>query len=128
MIDNIFLEKTNSTPYISFDISNGLFEIKGNSIPEDPIEFYTPVWNWLEEFSREPIPGITMNVDLEYFNTSSAKCIHKIFKILEKMNKEREDVDVIINWYYNEEDEDMFDAGRGYEDFIKIPFLLIRKN
>jgi hypothetical protein len=62
-------------------------------------------------------------VQLEYFNTSSSKCILDVFKKLEAINKGENDV--LINWYYEEDDEDMLEAGEDYESIIRVPFKMI---
>ena len=64
-----------------------------------------------------------MNVQLEYFNTSSSKCILDVFKKLESIQKGKQEV--IINWYYEEDDEDMLEAGEDYESIIRVPFKMI---
>jgi len=64
-----------------------------------------------------------VNVQLEYFNTSSSKCILDVFKKLEAIHKSGNEV--IINWYYEEDDEDMLEAGEDYESIIRIPFKMI---
>ena len=64
-----------------------------------------------------------MNIQLEYFNTSSSKCILDIFKKLELIYKKGSKVQ--INWYYEEDDEDMFEAGEDYQSIINIPFSMI---
>ncbi len=33
--------------------------------------------------------------------------------------------EVIINWYYEEDDEDMLEAGEDYESIIRVPFKMI---
>jgi hypothetical protein len=63
-------------------------------------------------------------VQLEYFNTSSSKCILDVFKKLESIHKSG-DKEVIINWYYEEDDEDMLEAGEDYESIIRVPFKMI---
>ncbi len=64
-----------------------------------------------------------MNVQLEYFNTSSSKCILDVFKRLESIVNNGHDV--IINWHYEEDDEDMLEAGEDYQSIIKVPFKMI---
>ncbi len=32
---------------------------------------------------------------------------------------------VEVNWYYEEDDEDMFEAGEDYQSIINIPFKMI---
>ena len=33
--------------------------------------------------------------------------------------------DVVIFWYYEEDDEDMLEAGEDYESIIRIPFKMV---
>ena len=62
-----------------------------------------------------------MNVQLEYFNTSSSKCILDVFKKLESVTGS----EVSVKWYYEEDDEDMLEAGEDYEAIIDLPFEMI---
>ncbi len=66
---------------------------------------------------------VKVNIQLEYFNTSSSKCILDVFKKLEKINSGGSTV--IINWHYEEDDEDMLEAGEDYEAIINVPFKMI---
>ena len=122
-MESIALEGTPKTPTVNMDGATGIVEIKGRSIPENSIEFYRPLVEWLEEYSKEPQQITTVNIQLEYFNTSSSKCILDVFKKLEAIKKARNEV--IINWYYEEDDEDMLEAGEDYESIIRIPFKII---
>ncbi|MDX9697003.1 MAG: DUF1987 domain-containing protein [Bacteroidales bacterium] len=122
-MESISIEGTPKTPSVSFDANTGIIEIKGRSIPENSIEFYRPLVEWLEEYSKEPQKLTTVNIQLEYFNTSSSKCILDVFKKLETIKKAKNEV--IINWYYEEDDEDMLEAGEDYESIIRIPFKMI---
>jgi len=122
-MESISIEGTPKTPTVNFDAGTGLIEIKGRSIPENSIEFYRPLVEWLEEYSKEPQKLTTVNIQLEYFNTSSSKCILDVFKKLETIKKARNEV--VINWYYEEDDEDMLEAGEDYESIIRIPFKMI---
>ena len=122
-MESIFIEGTQKTPSVKFDGKTGIIEIKGRSIPENSIEFYKPLVDWLEEYAKKPIEKTQVNVQLEYFNTSSSKCILDEFKKLEAIHKAKHDV--VINWYYEEDDEDMLEAGEDYESIIRVPFKMI---
>lgn len=122
-MESLLIEGTQKTPLINFDYDKGVLEIKGRSIPENSIEFYKPLVDWLEEYSNEPKDMTTVNVHLEYFNTSSSKCILDVFKKLENIHKNNKAV--AINWYYEEDDEDMLEAGEDYESIIRVPFKMI---
>lgn len=122
-MEALLIEGTQKTPTVQFDPEKGVLEIKGRSIPENSIEFYKPLVDWLEEYSSSPSNKTIVNVHLEYFNTSSSKCILDVFKKLETLHKGNNDVQ--INWYYEEDDEDMLEAGEDYESIIRVPFKMI---
>jgi hypothetical protein len=121
-MEPISIAGTPKTPTVNFN-SNGKIEIKGRSIPENSIEFYDPLVKWLEEYLSNPAELTEVNIQLEYFNTSSSKCILDVFKKLEAIYKSGNEV--IINWYYEEDDEDMLEAGEDYQSIIKVPFKMI---
>ena len=122
-MDPISIAGTPKTPTVKFDSSQGLIEIKGRSNPENSIEFYKPLVDWLKEYAKDPGDKTIVNIQLEYFNTSSSKCILDVFKKLEAIHKSKHDI--TINWYYEEDDEDMLEAGEDYESIIRIPFKMI---
>jgi hypothetical protein len=122
-MDPIKIEGTRKTPEVRFDSETGMIEIEGRSIPENSIEFYKPLVDWLDEYSNNPTKKTVVNIKLEYFNTSSSKCILDVFKKLETIFKNEQDV--VINWYYEEDDEDMLEAGEDYQSILKIPFKMI---
>jgi hypothetical protein len=122
-MESLIIEGTPKTPNVNFDISKGILAIKGRSIPENSIEFYKPLVDWLEEYAQNPNSKTQVNVHLEYFNTSSSKCILDVFKKLEAIHKNKYEVQ--INWYYEEDDEDMLEAGEDYESIIRVPFKMI---
>ena len=122
-MEPIAIEGTAKTPTVKFDASGGIFEIKGRSIPENSIEFYKPLVDWLDEYAKNPQPKTEVKIQLEYFNTSSSKCILDVFKKLEAIHKGKSEV--TVNWYYEEDDEDMLEAGEDYESIIRVPFKMI---
>ena len=122
-MDTIFIEGTPKTPNVSFDGEKGALLLKGRSIPENSIEFYKPLVDWLDNYSGTPQPKTVCDVQLEYFNTSSSKCLLDLFKKMENMNSNGNEI--IINWYYEEDDEDMLEAGEDYQSIINVPFKMI---
>lgn len=52
-----FLKKdTPKTPLIQMEYESGYFLISGRSIPENSIEFYRPLFEWLDEYNTKPQP------------------------------------------------------------------------
>lgn len=124
-MNSLIIEGSPKTPSINFDGNEGSFLIGGRSIPENSLDFYKPVMEWLDFYIVEPRETTTVNIKLEYFNTSSSKCLLDVFKKLEILFKRGEKVS--INWYYEAEDEDMLEAGEDYQSIIKIPFTMIEE-
>jgi hypothetical protein len=122
-MSNLNIEDSIKTPSITLVADSGVLEIKGKSIPENSIEFYRPVFEWLDAYSLAPAPKTEFKVRLEYFNTSSSKCLLDIFRRLETLSLSGKS-QVKVSWYYEADDEDMMEAGEDYQALVKIPFEL----
>ena len=121
-MDNYTLTPTAKTPRLYFNSASGDFEISGRSIPENSIEFYRPLMEWLDNYVEQPHAETVLTVNLEYFNTSSSKCLIEMFR---KLEKAAEKAQVKILWHYEEEDEDMLESGEDFKKMIKVPIELI---
>jgi hypothetical protein len=120
-MEDINIQGTPKTPGVEF--KPGSLLIQGRSIPENSIEFYKPLIDWISEYSQQKEEATSVDIKLEYFNTSSSKCILDVFKRLEGVKQNG--TEIHINWYYEEDDEDMLEAGEDYEAIINIPFKMI---
>lgn len=121
-MENLIIQAGPKTPFINLDKA-GLIELKGKSIPENSTEFYQPVFQWLDGYASEPDASTKVLVQLEYFNTSSSKCILDIFRRLEAIHKSGKS-NVSIAWLYEEDDEDMMETGEDYSSIVKVPFVI----
>ena len=52
-MDNIFIKQGTRSPEVIFDFSQNIFEIKGESYPEDVNEFYGDIMDKLEKHLSE---------------------------------------------------------------------------
>ncbi|PCI25321.1 MAG: hypothetical protein COB67_10800 [SAR324 cluster bacterium] len=124
-MDNLQIDATKFTPQIFFDVTSQVLEIRGKSYPENTAEFYEPVFEWIKRYLVEigNIP-FTVNIQLDYFNSSSSKVLMDLFDLLD--NKAREMSEVTINWYYDEEDDIFLEHGEEFqEDLDFVDFNLI---
>ena len=125
-MDSIRIKGSRDNPTIICDANEGLIEIKGVSIGEDPlVQIYNPIYNWLQEYQKNYQPETIVNIQLEYINTGSTRSLLLIFKLLKTMQLENEDANIVINWYYKDNDEDMYETGENYEEMVKLPFNYI---
>jgi hypothetical protein len=121
-MDDIVIKGTSETPTIEFNSKEGYLLIKGRSIPENSIEFYDPLLKVLERYNDRPSPFTKVDFQLEYFNTSSSKCILDILKQLQNIHLGN--AEVAINWYYEEDDDEILEIGEDYSNIINVPFNL----
>ncbi len=122
-MENLLIEGTEDTPSVIFDLEQGIYEISGRSLPEDVVEFYTPVMNWLDQLEEEPVADIEFSFKLEYFNTASSKLILDVLLKLDEIFQDGTSMNV--RWYYYEMDEDLMEAGEEYAELIEIPVELV---
>ena len=120
MLEPINLEKTKNSPEIILDRDASIFKIAGRSIVEDPKEFYTPIYNWLEEYIKSPLDETDFIFDLEYFNSSSARQIMQLIMLLEKIPETGKKVKV--SWMYEEGDEMSKERGDEIKLVSKLNF------
>ena len=87
-MDTIFyIESTEVSPEIKFDLQQDLFLVKGRSMPEDSEGFYQPVIEWLKANAVGINRNINFDVILDYYNTGSFIRIMALFNCLHDLNQ-----------------------------------------
>ncbi|MFH1321071.1 MAG: DUF1987 domain-containing protein [Bacteroidota bacterium] len=123
-MEAIAIEGTSIIPTVNFDPCSGKLELSGLSIHEDATSFYVPLLDWIAEYSLNPQKTTEINIKFKYFNTSTSKCILDILRELGKIHGTGSEV--MVNWYYEEEDEDLLAIGEDYKSVVTIPFNMIK--
>lgn len=119
-MENLKIEKSNSTPEIDFRTS-GELALTGVTYPEDAFKFYEPVSKWLKDFKHHlPKNKITLNVELDYVNTASLRIL---IDIINTVNSYKESNEVEMFWKY--EDEDNLEFGHDVERITNSKFHFI---
>jgi hypothetical protein len=125
----LIIERKTSSPEIILDPERQIYQISGESRPPDVREFYGQVVTWLEDFGSYIINSDNLqeasvfNFNFNYFNSSSGKLILDICKILARLRSQG--ANIIINWHFEKEDYDMFEAGKEISRIVKFPFEFI---
>lgn len=114
-METTIIEATKVSPKVELN-PNGKVSLKGRSIVEDTVTFYKPVIDWADNVTCNEM---TVSVRLEYMNTSSSKQLLTILKTLASNPCIKS---LYVEWYYEEDDEDMLDMGKDYESIIHVPF------
>ena len=118
-----FVRSSRITPSIYFNPKKHLLDIRGKSSPENPLDFYNLIQLNLDMYAKEQYSKINVNLALNYFNTSSSKCIFVMFKKLDEL--ERLGKKVVVNWFYEAFDEDMKESGMDLASFFEMDFNFI---
>ncbi len=127
----LIIEGTESSPKVVFDSSKSLFEMSGESRPEDVRVFFEPLLTWIDQFSQEIANSKSdqtlhyqFNFSFQYFNSSSAKQIMDIvIKLMQLVNKNPKKIQIIFHWHYD--DDEILEAGEGLAQITKAPFKFI---
>jgi hypothetical protein len=125
----LIIDRTMSTPEVILDPENKIFMISGESRPADVWQFYNNIILWLDDFSTSLIDSgsidktMEFNFNLEYFNSSSAKSILDICKILSGLRNSG--IDLKVNWHYVKNDFDMLEVGKEISNIVKFPFSFV---
>ena len=120
-IKRYIAEPTKRTPRVILE--PGRLFIVGRSIPENPGEFYRPVFDWISKYVQVRNQRTGIELGFEYINTSSTKWIYNIIKEISGMKDLVENV--TICWYYDASDEDMCELGFILKSLVDCPFYVI---
>lgn len=126
------IESTEFTPAVKFDPESHIFEIEGVSRPENVMEFYSRINDWITDYEsyvyKQNVSGgkkftIQLNFKFSYFNSASSKMIYIFLESIFRINAMGFKVN--INWYYDEGDDQMMEDGEELSEAIDIPFEFI---
>lgn len=117
------IEGTRDIPEVLFDSGGNNFKMSGRSCPEDVAAFFRPILDWLNNYLERPNEKTILEINMDYFNTASAKMLLNILQKFEKLYENGHEV--LIKWYFPEDDEDMEEAGEDYADIVEVPFEFI---
>jgi len=118
-MENIYMESSSRTPLINFDFDEGKLELRGRSIPENSKKMFEPLFSWMDKYAENPKPVTKVTLALEYFNTSSSKCLLDFLKRLDDMHTSG-NTKVEAKWIYEFDDPQMLEAGENYQQMISM--------
>jgi len=126
-MENLIIAATKYTPKISFDAEKNLLELRGETYPENTAEFYAPVFQWLDQYLDQlPKTPVTVNLEINYFNSSSSKVLMDMFDKFEEAVKKGGKI--ILNWIYDRDNESALEYGEEFqEDLDVLKLNLVQK-
>lgn len=106
---DICIERTKSSPQVSFESELSRLNIKGESYPENAFKFYEPLFGWMDEYFKAEGRRLQVDIGLVYLNTSSIKCIMDIIYRLEQESCKGHTIEV--NWHYDKRNRNIKECG-----------------
>ncbi|WP_425389427.1 DUF1987 domain-containing protein [Ekhidna sp.] len=124
MKESFIRKPTKTTPGAGVNYEKGKVVLKGRSSPENTMEFFEPFLKAISSLAKAKCEKVTASFRLVYFNTSSARCIYLTIKELKKLELQGKTVG--INWFAEEEDEDMIETGLDFQDMVGMDFKILK--
>lgn len=127
-MENIIIPPSERTPEINFDFANGRLGIRGEAYPENASTFFGPVLTALHMyFQMKPNHNVVMDIEMEYFNSSSAKALMNIFKIMDEAVEAG--TRAVVRWHCDKGDDIMQEFGEDFsEDLQFLSFEVVGDN
>lgn len=119
-MDNFYLKGTETTLTIGLNKNEGSFLFQGKSRPENAFAYYEGVFQWFDQFEKDPNSEMRIEFKLEYFNSSSAKVFLRLMVRFEKLLNRGFDIKIL--WYFHAFDEDVLEAGEDFASLVDVPF------
>ncbi|MBR7067209.1 MAG: DUF1987 domain-containing protein [Bacteroidales bacterium] len=117
----LHIKGTSKNPEIDF--KPGFLTIEGRSIPENAILFYEPIIDWIEKYLQHPEALTKVNIKIEYLNSSSNRFLYNILKMFDDAYMAGSNI--VVNWYYEEDDDTMRSTGLDFQSLVSLPYRLI---
>jgi hypothetical protein len=108
-MEDLIIQGGNTSPYVEFR-TNGKLKIQGRILTDNAVHTFEPLVQWISKFKVSKIEFI---IDLDYINTSASMQLFSLIRILD-LNTEIDEV--LVKWYYEQDDEDHLETGEFYED------------
>jgi hypothetical protein len=108
----MIFEASQRTPLV--ELTSTSCSIRGECYPENISEWSDPVLQELENCLSGDEQEFKVEIELYYFNSSSAKFLFDFFEFLEESASGGKSISV--DWRYRAEDDTMQEAGEDFEE------------
>jgi hypothetical protein len=117
-----FIQGTKNTPHAI--INNGYMKITGKSTPvEKDNAFYGRISKQVNLYAQQPANKTFVDIALSHVNSASKRSIIDLLLTLEQLGNQG--FQVVINWQYESEDEDVKELGEILQSMFDLEFQFI---
>jgi hypothetical protein len=105
---DLFITASANSPFVHFR-KTGEMEMSGKIILDQNTEFWSQLFSWIDDYKNVLSSKTTVNLQIDYLNTSSLKELNKFLILITSLKSE--DSELNIFWHYNESDIYMKEIG-----------------
>lgn len=120
-----FKEAKNDVPELLIDEEKHYIRVSGSSYPEDIIEVYGDFLLDLSNIKIEPNSELICDFRFDILSSTTMRILHEIFTLFE--NYLEAGKEIVVNWFYDPDDEDMKDIGLTFAEILNLKINVICK-
>lgn len=121
ILDKDHILPTDNSPEVFLN-PEGIIKVKGRGMVVNKTSVPEQINEWLDGYLHNPAETTYVIVAFEYLNSYSttilASVLKKVSQVIQHNNK------FVIRWYYEEDDEDIFDRGEYISESLNLPIEL----
>jgi len=121
-MEKVHILPTNKTPEILLNPS-GLIKFKGRAIDESRSGASDQVLTWIDGYIATPADSTEVTIAFEFLNSFNTIILTSILKKIAQLIQLRKKL--VIRWYYEEDDVDIYDRGAYISTVIDVPIEFI---
>ena len=126
MITNeVHILPTKKTPEVLLN-PKGTIKIKGRAIDESRTGIPEQIMNWIDAYVSDPAESTEVIIALEFLNSVNSIILTSTLKKISEVIQHGKEL--VIHWYYEEDDEDLFERGEYISSTLNIPIEFIPVN
>lgn len=126
-MEALHIAATAKTPAVELEPATGVLSLTGCSVHENASGFFAQIYRELERYAAEPARETVVRVDLTYFNSTSAKYLLDILRLLEDAHVAGRSR-VRMEWTCAEDDLDMQEAGSDFGQLLEFPVKVLTRS
>lgn len=122
-LERIHILPTDKTPEVILD-PDGIIKIKGRYLVLNNTEVPEQIKSWIEDYLLNPSESTVVIISLEYLNSFGTKILTSTLREISKVilyNKK-----FTIQWYYDDDDEDILERGEYISETLNMPIKFIK--
>ena len=123
---NLSVPGSQSTPSIRADWKAGVVVMSGESYPENSFELYDQLIQWINYYLNSSEHSLTLELHLNYLNTSSIRFMIDIFDLLESAFEDGKEV--LVQWMFDDRNPRSSELGAEFKEDYTFPFLILSIN